>query len=124
MNGADILVWIDGEMVGSQRDVTFEDANESIDMSSKDSRARKVDYGRYSSTISLDALYVPTDVAYQSLKNAERNGIKVEVVRVQEGATLESCMAVITSLSEAGPDQDAATVSISFDVDGEWVSGS
>lgn len=124
MNGADVLVLIEGDLVGSQRDVTFDEANESIDMSSKDSRARRVEYGRYSSTVSLDALYVPTDAAYIALKAANRGGTKVQVMRQQEGVILESAMAVITALSEAAPDQDAVTVSISFDIDGEWESGS
>ena len=124
MNGADVLVMIDGEFVGSQRDVTFEETTESIDFSSKDSRAQRVEPGRYSASVSLDALYVPSDTAYQSLKDAMRNGVKVQLIRVQESATLESCDAVVTSLSEAAPDQDAVTVSASFDVDGEWTSGS
>ena len=124
MNGADVLVLIEGNLVGSQRDVTFDEANESIDMSSKSSRARRVEYGRYSSTVSLDALYVPTDAAYMALKAANRDGTKVQVMRQQEGMILENAMAVITALSEAAPDQDAVTVSISFDIDGEWESGS
>jgi len=124
MNGADVLVLIEGNLVGSPRDVTFDEANESIDMSSKNSRARRVEYGRYSSTVSLDALYVPTDAAYMALKTANRAGTKVEVVRQQEGMILENATAVITALSEAAPDQDAVTVSISFDIDGEWESGS
>lgn len=124
MNGADVLVLIEGNLVGSQRDVTFDEANESIDMSSKNSRARRVEYGRYSSTVSLDALYVPTDAAYMALKTANRAGTKVEVVRQQEGMILENATAVITALSEAAPDQDAVTVSVSFDIDGEWESGS
>jgi len=104
--------------------VTFEETTESIDFSSKDSRAQRVEPGRYSASVSLDALYVPSDTAYQSLKDAMRNGVKVQLIRVQESATLESCDAVVTSLSEAAPDQDAVTVSASFDVDGEWTSGS
>jgi len=124
MNGADVLVLVEGDLVGSQRDVTFEESTESIDMSSKDNRARRVDPGRYSATMSLDALYVPDDVAYLRLKSAMRDGDKVQLMRQEEGVILESAMAVITSLSEAGPDQDACTVSSSFDIDGEWTEGS
>ncbi len=124
MNGADVLVLIEGDLVGSQRDVSFDESNEVIDMSSKNSRARAVDYGRYSSTVSLDSLYVPTDTAYIALKAAERAGNKVQLMRQQEGTILESAMAVIASMSEAAPDQDAVTVSISFEIDGEWESGS
>jgi len=120
MNGADILILIDDELVGSQRDATFEESNESIDASSKDSRAKRVEYGRYSGTCSLDALYVPTDAAYIALKNAMRDADKVTVLRQEEGASLEEAEAIITSMSEAAPDQDMVTVSLSFEVDGEW----
>jgi len=124
MNGTDILIWINGNMVGSQRDVTLDEATAEIDMSSKDERERRVIGGRYSANISLDALYVPSDTAYTALKAAMRNATLVEVVRVEEGAVLESANAVVTSLSEKGPDQDAATVSIGLAIDGAWVSGS
>jgi len=124
MNGADILIWIEGNMVGSQRDVTIDETTAEIDMSSKDARERKVIAGRYSANISLDALYVPTDTAYIALKAAMRDGTLVEVVRIEEGSVLESANAVVTSLSEKGPDQDAATVSIGLAIDGAWVTGS
>ena len=39
MNGADVLIYIEGNLVGSQRGVTFKESNEEIDYSSKDSRA-------------------------------------------------------------------------------------
>ena len=124
MNGADILIWIDGNMVGSQRDVTIDETTAEIDMSSKDARERRVIAGRYSANLSLDALYVPSDTAYAALKAAMRAGTLVEVVRIEEGSVLESANAVVTSLSEKGPDQDAATVSIGLAIDGAWVTGS
>lgn len=123
MNGTDILIYIDGDLVGSQRDVTWEETTEEIDVSSKDSRAMRVLPGRYGSTISLDALYVPDDTAYLALLAAMRNGTTVEVWREEQGVYEESADAIVTSLSHNGPDQGEATVSISLRVDGEWVSG-
>lgn len=124
MNGADVIIYIDGEAVGSQRDCSFEEQTATIDMSSKDSRAQRVDPGRYSATMSLDALYVPTDTAYASLLAAMRNGTKVEVVVVEDGSALESADAVVTNLSKAAPDQGETTVSAQLTIDGEWTSGS
>lgn len=124
MNGADVLILIEGDLVGSQRDVTIDEANESIDMSSKDSRARRVIAGRYSSTMSLDSVYVPSDTAYQALLTAMRAGNLIQVMVQEEGVIERSAMANITAMSEAAPDQDAVTVSMSFDVDGEWQEGS
>jgi len=124
MNGTDILIWVEGNAVGSQRDVTIEETTEEIDVSSKDGRAMRVLPGRYGATLSLDALYVPDDAAYISLQNAMRNGTFVEVVVIEEGVVQESADAIVTSLSRNGPDQDAATVSIGLRIDGQWVSGS
>jgi len=121
MNGTDILVLIEDVLVGSQRDVSFEETTDEIDVSSKDSRSKRVLAGRYSSSVSLEALYVPTDTAYQSLKDAMRNGTMVTVKRQESGAELEEAEAIVTSLSEAGPDQGEATVSISLTIDGDWV---
>ena len=124
MNGSDILIWIEGNCVGSQRDVTIEETTEEIDVSSKDSRFMRVLPGRYGSTISLDALYVPTDAAYLDLQTAMRNGTFVEVVIIEDGTVEESADAIVTSLSRNGPDQGEATVSCSLRIDGEWVAGS
>jgi len=128
MNGTDVLLLVNTgtpslpvyEVVGSQRDVTFEEATEEIDVSSKDSRAKRVLPGRYSSSLSLDALYVPTNADYQALKDAMRNGDLILVARQEDNITLETADALITGLSEAFPDQGEATISVSLTVDGFW----
>lgn len=125
MNGTDVLLWIDGDAVGSQRDCTFDETTAEIDVSNKiDGRAMRVLPGRYGATITLDSLYVPTDAAYQALLAAMRDGTFVEVVVVEEGIVLESANAIVTKLSKNAPDQAESTVSISLRIDGEWVSGS
>jgi len=129
MNGTDVLLLVNTgtpsapsyEVVGSQRDVTFEEATEEIDVSSKDSRAKRVLPGRYSSSLSLDALYVPTNADYQALKDAMRNGTLILVAREEDGVTTETADALITGLSEAFPDQGEATISVSLTIDGFWV---
>jgi hypothetical protein len=128
MNGTDILLLVNTgtvlvpvwEVVGSQRDATFDEATAEIDVSSKTSRAKRVIPGRYSANVSLEALYVPSDAAYTVLKNAMRDGDGVQILRQEEGVSLESADAIVTTLSEKGPDQDAAVVSISLVIDGEW----
>lgn len=128
MNGTDILLQVNTgtvlvpvwETVGSQRDATFDEATAEIDVSSKTSRAKRVLPGRYSSSVSLDALYVPSDAAYLTLKAAMRDGDAVQILRQEGGVSLESADAIVTGLSEKGPDQAEAVVSISLVVDGEW----
>jgi len=129
MNGTDILVLINTgtllaptyEVMGSQRDVSFEETNDEIDISSKDQREKRVLAGRYSSSVSLDALYVPTDAAYQALKAACRDGTAVRLLRQEGGVDLELADAIIASMSESGPDQGEAVVSISFTIDNAWI---
>ncbi len=124
MNGADVLLLVEGVAVGSQRDVTFDESTEEIDVSSKDARAKRVIAGRYSATVKLDALYVPDDASYQALKSAMRNGTLVQINRQEENSILESANALVTAISEAAPDQDGCTISVSLTIDGEWESGS
>ena len=129
MNGTDVLLLVNTgtpaipsyEVVGSQRDVTFEEATEEIDVSSKDGRAKRVLPGRYSSTLSLDALYVSTNDDYIALKAAMRDGELILVARQESSVTTETADALITSMSESFPDQGEATISISMTVDGDWV---
>lgn len=123
-NGTAVLVMIDGDVIGSQRGVTFEETTAEIDVSSKDSRAMRVVGGRYGATVSLDALYVPDDNGYERLQAAMRNGSLITVIREEEGDVLESAAALVTKLSGEAPDQDAATISATLRIDGEWVSGS
>jgi len=128
MNGSDILLLVNigtpsvpaYQVVGSQRDMTFDEATEEIDVSSKSSRAKRVLPGRYSSSISLDALYVPTRDDYDALKSAMRNGELILVARQEEGTTTETADALVTSLSESFPDQGEATISVALTIDGEW----
>ena len=124
MNGTDVLLYIGSDVVGSQRGVTFDEATAEIDVSSKDSRAKRVDAGRYSATVKLDALYVPDDAAYLALKAAMRVGTLVTIVRQEDGADLEEASALVTSISESAPDQEAATISVGLTIDGEWSTSS
>lgn len=128
-NGTDVLLLANTgtpsvpvyEVVGSQRDATFGEATAEIDVSSKASRAKRVLPGRYSATVSLDALYVPTDAAYLALQTAMRDGALILIAKQDDGVVTETADALVTSLSEKMPDQAEATVAVSLAVDGFWV---
>lgn len=128
MNGSNVLVLVNTgtaqapayEEVGCQRDATIEETNAVIDVSCKAGRAQRVMAGRYSSTLSLDALYVPDDAAFQALKAAMRAGELIRVAVEEGGVVTEMANANIDSMSQAFPDQAEATISISMTIDGEW----
>jgi TP901-1 family phage major tail protein len=128
MNGTDLLLLVNTgtpetptyEVVGSQRDAEIGEETETIDISSKDSRNQRVLPGRFSGTISLEALYVPDDAAYLALRQANRDGELILVARQESGVVTETVEAKIDSISETFPDQDAATISVSLTIDGQW----
>ena len=127
-NGSDVLVLVNTgtpavpvyEVMGSQRDVTFDEATEEIDVSSKDGRAKRVLPGRYSCTISFDSLWVPDDACYLALRDAMRDGELILIARQEYEVVVETADALITSMSENFPDQSEATISMSLVVDGMW----
>lgn len=128
VNGARFLVLVNTgtptvpvyEAVGSQRDATVEEASANVDYSSKNSRAQRVGYGRYSSTLSLNHLYVQTDDGYLALKAANRGGDMILVARELDDVTLETATAKVDSMSENYPDQGESVISCSLTIDGEW----
>ena len=128
VNGADVLVLVNTgteqapvwTVVGSQRNATVDEATETIDISSKEQRARRIIPGRYSSTLNLDGLYVPDDTAYGLLQSAMRNGTLIQVMIQRENEQIESASGVVTSLNREYPDQGESTVSATIEIDGEW----
>jgi TP901-1 family phage major tail protein len=127
-NGADVLLLVNTgtdqaptyTVVGSQRNLSRQEANEEIDVSSKASRARRVLAGRYSSSLSLEALYVPSDQAYLALRDAMRNGDLIKIRIEDDSVAVEEADALITSMSEEYPDQAECTISCDLTIDGEW----
>lgn len=121
MNGTDITLLVGAVAVGCQRDVTFNENTAEIDVSCKTQRAKRVLGGRYSSDVTLDALYVFNDASYLALVTAMRSGDLVTIVRTEDGGADDStASALVTSISNRFPDQAESTVSISLVVDGDW----
>lgn len=120
--GTDVLVVIEGEVVGCQRDVTFTENTAAIDVSCKEQREQRVLAGRYSSEITLDSLYVHDDTGYLSLVAAMRNGDLVTVIRREPAGEAgdSTAEALVTSISDRFPDAAESTVSVSLTIDGAW----
>lgn len=127
VNGADILVQLEVpdasglyQTIGSQRGATYTENTAKIDMSSKNSRLEYVNPGRYTSTVHLEHLYIPTASGLSRLKDAMRNGKYVRLRRFEQGATLEGCQAIVTTLGQTAPDQEASVITADFAVNGAW----
>lgn len=128
INGADVLlrantgtsetpVWTD---VGAQRDATIEKQANMIDASHKGDDDEILLSGRRSSTMTLDAVYVPGDAAYAALLAAYKTGAKIKVRVRESGSDTEEAEAFIESLSLNHPDQDVSTVSLTLRVTDGW----
>lgn len=130
MNGTDLLLLANVgteetpsyQVVGCQRDATFNENLDLIDVSCKEERAKRVLPGRSTGTISLTGLYVPDDQAFAALKNATREGLNILVAREEFGVVTETASVMVSSFSESFPDQGPATISVSMEVSGAWVA--
>jgi len=128
INGADVVLRVNTgtydtpvwTTVGSQGNVVFNENVDVIDVSSKDSRNRKLLPGRYSASVTLDALYVPSAAGYTALRDAMRNGTVMKIRRQYSGTDTEQADCIVTSMSDSFPDQEAATISVSVEVTGAW----
>lgn len=124
INGTSILLLADvggtPTVVGSQRGVTFDETSDTIDVSSKESRSMRVISGRYSTTVSLEHLYVPTDLAYLALNTANRTGAFITIRRQELASDTEEASAIVTSISGDFPDQGEAVISVELQIDGDW----
>jgi len=135
LNGSDILLMLDFgsaetpdyEVIGCQRDSTIEEASDTIDFSCKDSRGQRVDYGRFSSTVSLEALYISSRADFLALRSANRAGEKVILAQRESGEITQRFSAKIDNMSQSFPDQGESTIAIALQVDGflvsSWVIG-
>ena len=129
INGADILLYANTgtdstpvwTVVAGQRNVAVSEVVAAVDGSSKDQPEARVAGGRYSSTISLDGLYVPTNAAYVSLKAAFRNRTLIKARINEVGVDTEEGKFLVNSFDRNYPDQEESTFSIEMTLDGAYV---
>lgn len=128
MNGTDILLLVNTgtpespvyEVQASQRNFGQTENTAARDASSKDAREAANEPGRYSASLSLETLYVPTDDCFLALETAMRDGEKILVVRQEEDVNIEAALCVVASLVRNGPDQETATCTAELTVDGAF----
>lgn len=128
INGADVLVQVNiGDDVtpnwinkASQRNVVITESLTTVDTSSKESRNETHLPGRYSSTFTLDALYIPGDPSFKDLQLRMRNGLQVRVRVTENGVNYEQALATITSLVKTAQDQQAVLANATFKLTGPW----
>lgn len=121
MRGVDILIMVESKTtpgtyvaIGGQRNATFSEESETIDMTSKMSDGyTENDYGLGSWSISCDGVYVQGNAQLTQLRDAQRAKEKVKCRWVEDGSTqVEEGFAVISSREIEGPYDAEATYSL------------
>lgn len=128
MDGSDLMLLVDTSatetptyvLVACQRGFTYNGSRSEIDMSCKNEDVTRVAGGRLKETISLEALYAPTDAAYLKLKEAMDAGKKIKIAEQEEGVTKRKGSAYITSMSKSAPVDGGVTFSASLTIDGAF----
>ncbi len=124
MNGSDVLIYVKVNssyvVVGSQRNATVNKNTATYDVSSKDTDDELVEPGRRSSTLDMEAVYVPNDAAYEALDTAYKTSAPVYLEIQENDVATETATAYIESFTKNFPDQDASTYSMTFHITGGW----
>lgn len=133
MNGAQVLVLVQtgtdptsGDPiftpVGEQTGLSDEASRELIEAAAKGDDHLKHLYGRMSTTVELEALYVPNDQAFKAIEDALRNKTEVILRRSENGTVVEEAAAKVESISREWPDEDTATISVTFQLQEPWTA--
>ncbi len=130
ISGTDVLLLVNTgtaevpvyEVVGCQRDVTFDQSRDVIDVSCKTEPGKPVLPGPYEASLSLDSLYAWSDEGYQALRTAMRDGELILVARQEGGEVRETALGLVRTMSENFPHQGEGTFSVDIDISGVWTA--
>ncbi|OLO40317.1 hypothetical protein BTR23_07460 [Alkalihalophilus pseudofirmus] len=102
--------------VGGQRDASLSEEVDEIDVTTKLSEGgmKEYEYGEGGWSISCDGLHVPSDEAYEVLKNAIREKKKVLVRISENGTSIDEGLALVTSRELSAPRNADTTYSVNL----------
>lgn len=125
VNGNDIFISVDGDVIGCTTSSGFESTREVIDATCKDNNgARNVLLGALSATLPFDGLWNPASgYSVEDLLNLNKDGTLVEVKFGVTDTLVITANARLSTISLTGSVNSAATYSGTFEVDGEWDLG-
>jgi TP901-1 family phage major tail protein len=102
-------------VVGGQRNATFSEETETVDLTTMDSDGyQEFGYGLGSWTIECDGLYIPSAQGYSALKDAQRNKTNVQVRIQEDGQPTEVGEALVTSRELEGAYDGESTYNVSL----------
>lgn len=115
VKGVDILILVNGTIVGGQRGATLSESVETLETTHKLTDGFKTfEYGFGEWTVSADGVYIKGDAGYVALRDAMRNKQKVTLRIQEEGVNIEQGQALVTSRELEGAYDGEATYSVEF----------
>lgn len=124
VNGNDVGVYVEGQLIGCLTNATFSTSNQEIDVTCKDdSGARKILPGGQTAEISFEGFFDPAATyGFQDLVALNKNRTRSWVKMYYAGSDALSitCYAYLNQIEWTGPLNAGSTFSGTFTVDGEW----
>jgi len=131
-NGSAVLILVQTSVgppavytaVASQMGAKFSRKMKAIDISDKSIVDNQYIPGDRESTITLDSIYVPTDVGIAALRAARDSGGTIVVERQENGVVLEYASAFVSQMDEDFQRSAASKFNVTLQVTGAWTAGS
>lgn len=112
--GVDVLVYVDGTVVGGQSGATLNRDTNVIEVTSKESGWAENLAGVKSWSIDCEGYVVVDDTAYIALEDAWETGTAIEVEIIVPNGSTYTGDAIIESFPLEAPQDDAMTFSLSL----------
>jgi hypothetical protein len=122
LNGNDIGLYVEGQLIGCLTSSSFNSQNEEIDVTCKDDDgARKVIPGGNTSSFPFEGFFNPTATyGFQDLIAIHKEKTRVWVKMGDNTNLTVTCYAYLNTLEWTAPLNAGSTFSGTFTVDGEW----
>jgi hypothetical protein len=124
VNGNDIGIYVENQLIGCLTNATFSASNEEIDVTCKDnSGARAILPGGQTAEITFEGFFDPAATyGFQDLVGVNKNRTRVWVKMQYAGtdALTITCYAYLNQIEWTGPLNAGSTFSGTFTVDGGW----
>jgi len=124
VNGNDVGIYVEGQLIGCLTNATFTSTNNEIDVTCKDnSGARQVLPGGQQWSVSFEGLFNPASTyGFQDLVSVNKNKTKVWVKMSYDGSDSLTITgyAYLNQIEWTGPLNAGSTFSGEFTGDGEW----